>query len=389
MNKRLKAVSILMAAGLLAACGNEEAAPKKTAKTETAAAKTEQATEATLALELETFSTIKAELDRAKEGKTVDWKKVQSLYEEKMQKNVGQTAPEIEQVISSAIAGIQSQELDAGVARQLIDKGMQSYFYKLQKSTQNTAEEAVKAGNKDEAEKALEDISSMATTVFIPTAEKRDASYGFKNEESIAQAINSGLDAEKSAIAADSAADFGVAKQLTDKSIYRTFYLAALGYSQKVEDGVKAKADQAELQMEQAEGYGFLLAIEESLAGGDEAATARLKEIYDISKTKPEDVKYAEVESLFAKALTAKINGYHTEAQAALDKKEVDTARVEAMEANMFLIALKPTLTGKLGEAETKKLLAEANTWYAQIEKEDEAAKTTSAQIVETLKSLN
>lgn len=393
MKKRLKVASLFMTAGLLAACGNSEettTAPKKEKTEQTSETKTNAGIAATtLKDELTIFSSIKAELDKAKEGQAIDWKMVQTSYDSKLKGGVTTAAPEIDEVISSALAGVESKDLDENVARQLVDKGIQSYFYKLQKSTQATAEEAVKAGKTDEATAALSDIQDMSETVFIPTAEKRDASYGFKNEDSIGQAINSGLTAQEEAITAKNIADFNVAKQLTDKSIYRSFYLAALGYAQKIEDGVKAGTDEKELQMEQAEGYGFLLAIEESLAGGDEEAVATLKERYDFSKTKPADVKFKEIESLFAKALTEKIDGYHEEAQEALEKKDIDTARVEAMEANMFVIAMKPTLENRLGKETAQTVLADASAWYALVEKGDLKAEKTGDQITDALEPLN
>jgi len=393
MKKRLKVASLFMTAGLLAACGNSEettTAPKKEKTEQTSETKTNAGIAATtLKDELTIFSSIKAELDKAKEGQAIDWKMVQTSYDSKLKGGVTTAAPEIDEVISSALAGVESKDLDENVARQLVDKGIQSYFYKLQKSTQATAEEAVKAGKTDEATAALSDIQDMSETVFIPTAEKRDASYGFKNEDSIGQAINSGLTAQEEAITAKNIADFNIAKQLTDKSIYRSFYLAALGYAQKIEDGVKAGTDEKELQMEQAEGYGFLLAIEESLAGGDEEAVATLKERYDFSKTKPADVKFKEIESLFAKALTEKIDGYHEETQEALEKKDIDTARVEAMEANMFVIAMKPTLENRLGKETAQTVLADASAWYALVEKGDLKAEKTGDQITDALEPLN
>ncbi|WP_214848126.1 hypothetical protein [Exiguobacterium sp. s193] len=393
MKKRLKVASLFITAGLLAACGNAEettTAPKKEKTEQTSETTTNAGIAATtLKDELTIFSSIKTELDKAKEGQAIDWKMVKTSYDSKLKGGVATAAPEIEQVITSALAGVDSKDLDENIARQLVDKGLQSYFYKLQKSTQATAEEAIVAGKADEANAALKDIKMMAETVFIPTAEKRDASYGFKNEDSVVQAINSGLTAQEEAITAENVADFKVAKQLTDKSIYRSFYLAALGYAQKIEEGVKAGADEQELQMEQAEGYGFLLAIEESLAGGDEAAVAKLKEQYDFSKTKPADVSYEEIEGLFAKALTKKIVGYHEEAMEALEAKDVDTARVEAMEANMFVIAMKPTLENRLGKEKADAVLADANTWYDLIEKNDSKAETVSKKIVDALDTFN
>ncbi|MGH1333735.1 MAG: hypothetical protein ACRAUM_07815, partial [Exiguobacterium indicum] len=99
MKKRLKVASIFMVAGILAACGSNETdttAPKKE--------KTEQSTETksadagiaatTLTDELTIFSSIKTELDKAKEGQAIDWKMVKTSYESKLKGGVETTAPE-------------------------------------------------------------------------------------------------------------------------------------------------------------------------------------------------------------------------------------------------------------------------------------------------------
>ncbi|HAE0521051.1 TPA_asm: hypothetical protein G2720_24990, partial [Salmonella enterica subsp. enterica serovar Enteritidis str. P125109] len=183
--------------------------------------------------------------------------------------------------------------------------------------------------------------------------------------------------------------DFNVAKQVTDKSIYRSFYLAALDYAQKIEDGVKSGTDEKELQVGQAEGYASLLAVEKSLADGEEETVKILKERYDFSKTKPADVSYKEIEGLFAQALTEKVDESYEETQEAIEKKDIDTARAKAMEANLFIVAMKPTLENRLGKEKVAQITKDANEWFALVEKGDVKAKMIGERITDALKPFN
>lgn len=391
MKKRIKVASIFMLAGILAACGSNETdttVPKKEQSTETKSADAGIAA-TTLIDELTIYSSIKAELDKAKDGQAMDWKMVKTSYEAKLKGGVKTVAPEIDQVIQSALIDVEAKNLDQNIARQLVDKGLQSYFYQLQKATQAKAEEALVAGKPEAATEALKDVEAMAKTVFIPTAKKCDVSYDFKNEDAIAQAITSGLSAQQEAIDTKKIGDFNVAKQVTDKSIYRSFYLAALDYAQKIEDGVKSGTDEKELQVGQAEGYASLLAVEKSLADGEEETVKILKERYDFSKTKPADVSYKEIEGLFAQALTEKVDESHEETQEAIEKKDIDTARAKAMEANLFIVAMKPTLENRLGKEKVAQITKDANEWFALVEKGDVKAKMIGERITDALKPFN
>ena len=61
-------------------------------------------------------------------------------------------------VIQSALIDVEAKNLDQNIARQLVDKGLQSYFYQLQKATQAKAEEALVAGKPEAATEALKDL---------------------------------------------------------------------------------------------------------------------------------------------------------------------------------------------------------------------------------------
>ncbi|WP_449402982.1 hypothetical protein [Exiguobacterium artemiae] len=59
------------------------------------------------------------------------------------------------------------------------------------------------------------------------------------------------------------------------------------------------------------------------------------------------------------------------------------------MEANMFVIAMKPTLENRLGKETAQTVLADASAWYALVEKGDLKAEKTGDQITDALEPLN
>ncbi|WP_044894563.1 hypothetical protein [Bacillus alveayuensis] len=401
MKKRhLKAVfaSFLLASGVLAGCNAEKTETKeekvKTEETkeETASEtkETEQAVEeSTVSKQVEAYKVIKTEAEKAKEDQPVDWELVSKTYKEQLQSAVSSMEGDFDQPIATAIEGAKSEELDANIARQIIDKTTQSYFYQLQKSLQNEIVAALESGDTAKAEVLFEDIKYLAAEVFVPTAMKRDEYYQMTGDASLEQNINSGLAAQEEALKANNVDDFKVYIQLTDKSIYRSYYLASQSYAEKIEAGVKEGKEELELKQQQAEAWGFLQAIKGSLSGGDEAAAARLDELFSLDKTAVKDIKAEEVKMLFTKAIIGKIKSYHEKAPMQLDENNITEARVKALEGNMFLKALELELKEKLGEQKAQETFEVAEQWYNAIaeNKKDEAAKL-SQTVLSTVEQL-
>jgi outer membrane murein-binding lipoprotein Lpp len=378
--------SMLLAGGVLAGCNNAAEEPKKEEPKaeETAAETTEKAAETKeVAIEetaagkqVKAYQDMKAEAEKAKEGQEVDWEKVSQLYTENLQTAVNEVNGEFDQAIQAAVEAGKNKELDANIARQLMDKTTQAYFYQKQKALHKEIIAALEAKDADQAKALFAELKHLVAQVIVPTAEKRDGLYELTGEASLVENINAGLATQEEALNAGNAEDYSVYTQLTDKSIYRSYYLAANSYAKKVEDAAKEGKDEVELQNMQAEGWGFLQAIKGSLSGGDEAAAQRLDEIFTLNTTKPADVKADEVNSLFTKAIVGKINGYHGKVPEALEKNELTEAKIEALEANMFLKALEITGNEKIGEEPFKAALAKGEEWYNAVadNKKEEAA---------------
>ncbi|PLR77738.1 hypothetical protein CU633_08740 [Bacillus sp. V3-13] len=332
------------------------------------------------------FTEIKTELDKAKEGQPVDWDLVLEKYKDGLQAPVAEINGEYDQTIQTAIAAGKSGELEPVLAKQLVDKVTQAYFYQKQKTLQKEAAAAVTEGQQEDAKLLFGQIKYLAEQIFIPTAAKRDEYYQLTGEASIVENINSGLSAQEEALNANKAEDFSVYVQLTDKSIYRSYYLASNSYAEKIEAAAKEGKDAGELKIMQVEAWGFLQAIKQSLSGGDEAATAKLDEIFSLNTTDPSAIKAEEVSALFAKAIAGKIKGYYEKAPQAADAVE---AKTEALEGNMFLKALEMELNKKLGEEKTAEVLTAAEEFYNLIaENKPEEAKAAGATVIEAVNQL-
>ncbi|CUA78748.1 hypothetical protein [Anoxybacillus suryakundensis] len=391
MKKRqLKAVFalFLLAGGILAGCGQQktETTEKKEEtkveekQEEQQSPETEQVEEVNVQAFIDAYKAIKAETEKAKEGQPVDWSLVEKTYVEQLQKPINELDGTFAQTIEAAIQGGKSGELNVHPARQIVDKVTQSYFYQLQKKLQKDVVAALEAGDQQKATALFDQIKLLATEIFVPTAMKRDEYYQLTGESSLEQSINAGLAAQEEALKANNVDDFKVYIQLTDKSIYRSYYLASKSYAEKIEAGVKEGKAEDELKGQQAEAWGFFQAIKGSLAEGDEAATARLDEILSLNNDY-KTIKASEVSALYAKALFGKMKGYHEKAPAQLDENNVVEAKVKALEGNMFLKAIELDVQAKLGDEKAAELFATAEKWYNAIaeNKKDEAAQYSKA----------
>ncbi|WP_226646471.1 hypothetical protein [Mesobacillus subterraneus] len=404
MNKKkhLKAIfaSFLMASTVLAACGGDETAekPEENKQAETDKETEDKNTEETKEVKIEdtdaakqaaAYADMMAELVKAKEDKEVNWDTVQQQYEAGLQKDVAELNPEFDQAIQAALTAGKSGEMEPIIAVQLTDKTIQSYFYQNQKALQKEAVAALTEDQKEDANLAFAQIKHMAEKVFIPTAEKRDKYYELSGDASLVENINSGLSAQEEALNAGNSEDFQVYLQVTDKSIYRSYYLAAKSYAEKIEAGAKEGKDKQELSIMQAEAWGFYQAIKGSLGGGDEAAAAQLDKLFTLNTTDPASIKAEETNALFAKAVAGKIKGYYEKAPNLLAENNQVEAKVSAMEANMFLKMLQGQMNEKLGEEKAQTVFADAEAWYNAIaENKPEDAKAKGDAVISAVDGL-
>ncbi|KGX93431.1 hypothetical protein N781_10280 [Pontibacillus halophilus JSM 076056 = DSM 19796] len=345
--------------------------------------------QSTVGKQVAAYQELMDELGKMKEDQEVDWELVSTTYKDDMQSSVTEVNGDFDQAISSAITAAQNDELEQNAARQIIDKGLQSYFYQKQKGIHGDIVTALEDENTTEADEQFQQLNYLAEEVFIPTAEKRDSYYELSGDSSIVQNINAGLSAQEEALNNGNADDFAVYKQVTDKSIYRSYYLAAQSYAEKIEQAASENAEEAELQAEQAEAWGFLQAIQGSLSGGDEEAATKLNTLFTLNETDPATIQSDEVKDLFVQAFVGKIKSYHEKAPKSVEEGNLTDARGAALEANVFMKAIEMAMQERLGEEESSNLLDKAETWYEAIENENlEEANALSEEIVSSLDQL-
>ncbi|MEI5905589.1 hypothetical protein WAK64_00730 [Bacillus spongiae] len=382
--------SFLISGAVLAGCSSDD--EPKEVENEMVEKEEEKEMEETPELkaeaEIAAFTSMKEELNKAKENQEVDWSVVSTSYEEHLKGSIDNVDGEIGTAIEAAIEGGSTGDLDANVARQLVDKLTQSYFYKVQKGLQKEVAAELEAGNKENANTLFSEISVIAEQIFLPTAEKRDGYYELSGEFSMVENINNGLTVQQEAIDNEKADDYKIYAQLTDKSIYKSYYLAANSYAEKIGAAIEEGKEEIELQIMQAEGYGFLQAIVGSLSGGDEEAATKLNELFSLS-TDVSTLENAEISSLFVNAIAGKAKIYHEKVVEALEAGEETEAKVEAMEGNMFLNMLQVQITEQLGEEQTAEVMGQAQSWFDAVNSGDkEAAQKHSDAIVTVLDQL-
>lgn len=206
------------------------------------------------------FSEALAELEKAKQGGAVDFGKVESIYKEKLQPLVQKRDAEFEdtldQHITNALAAGKDGSLEPLVVKQIFDKLMQKVFYTTIKHEFTEAEEHW--ANKEEVKEELEEAKAFYA-ILQSTVEKRDAAYGTK----LVDAINGAFAQMEQAVQNDDALSFALGKQVVDKTLMKTFYLASgalpHGYAAKAAAAAKENAEEA--KVEQAEGWAFYQSV--------------------------------------------------------------------------------------------------------------------------------
>jgi len=164
MKKRhLKGIfaSFIMTSAVLAACGPQEAAEKPKEEKQEEAAPAKESEEKVEKVDFAAvYKEAITELDKAKEGKEVDFEMVTNLYKKDLQSLVQSRDTEFEaqndQHITAALQAGQDKSMDPIVVRQLFDKLMQKVFYTSMKHDFTEIEE--KWGKQDEVKAEMEEI---------------------------------------------------------------------------------------------------------------------------------------------------------------------------------------------------------------------------------------
>ncbi|MCA0987169.1 hypothetical protein [Guptibacillus algicola] len=315
----------------------------------------------------------KDELAKASEGEEVDYQSVIDLYTNDLQPLVAKRDESIDQQITTALEAGKNGEMDGAVVKQIFDKLTQKVFYLTVKHEFNEINE--NWGNTEEVNAEIEEAKEYYA-VLKETVEKRDAAY----ETTMVDQIDAGFSEIEKAVENDDQLGFQLGKQLVDKTLMKTFYLAAgampNGYATKAAEA--AKEDVKEAKVQQAEGWAFYQSISSYLNEYAKEDASIIEENFnlenDVKNLDPEAVNHAFVRGFAKVALH--------EYEESEENWGEDKSTITALEGALFIDLIASDIKSMEGE-EAYTTLNELAQSYLEAVKADE-----KEQAMEDLKKL-
>lgn len=375
---------------ILSACGqNEEGTSEENTKEETTqedanSGSSDEKKDENTAEEDANFVTAyeegKAELAKASEGEEVDYQSVIDLYKNDLQPLVAKRDEAIDQKITAALEAGKNGEMDGAVVKQVFDKLTQKVFYLTIKHEFVEIDE--NWGNTEEVNAELEEAKEYYE-VLKGTVEKRDAAY----ETTMVDQIDAGFNEIEKAVENDDQLSFQLGKQIVDKTLMKTFYLAAgampNGYATKAAEA--AKEDVKEAKIQQAEGWAFYQSIESYITKYAEEDAKIIEENLnlenDVKNLDPEAVNNAFVSGLAKVAL----HEYEESEEYWGEDKSVITA----LEGALFIDMIASDIKRMESEEAYKTLNEQAQTYLEAVKAgEKEQAMEVLPKIEDKLNSI-
>jgi len=389
MKKRhLKGIfaSFIMTSAVLTACGTQEAAEKpKEEKQEEAATAKESEEKATEEVDFAAaYKEAVTELDKAKEGKEVDFEMVTNLYTKDIQSLVQSRDSEFEaqndQHITAALQAGQDKSMDPIVVRQLFDKLMQKVFYTSMKHDFTEIEE--KWDKQDEVKAELDEAKKFYD-ILKSTVEKRDTA----NSTNMVSVIDGGFAEIEKAIESDNLLGFQLGKQVVDKTLMKTFYLATgaipNGYATKA--AAAAKENPEEAKIEQAEGWAFYQSIFTYLDKHATEEAAFIEKQFNL-ETDVATLDPATVNKAFVRGFSKIALDEYAES---LEAWGEDKSPITALEGALFIDVIGNDIKGIIGEEAYVKLTEQAQAYLEAAKAKDKAkGEPILAEIQATLQNV-
>jgi len=389
MKKRhLKGIfaSFIMTSAVLTACGAQETAekPKEEKQEEVAPAK-ESAEKATEEVDFTSvYKEALTELDKAKEGKEVDFEMVTKLYTTDLQSLVQERDAEfeaqIDQHITAALQAGQDKSMDPIVVRQLFDKLMQKVFYTTMKHEFTEIDE--NWDNKDEVNAEVEEAKEFYA-ILKSTVEKRDTA----NSTNMVSVIDGGFAEIEKAVESDDLLGFQLGKQVVDKTLMKTFYLATgavpNGYATKA--AAAAKENPEEAKIEQAEGWAFYQSIFTYLDKHSAEEAAFIEKQFNL-ETDVATLDPAAVNKAFVRGFSKIALDEYAES---LEAWGEDKSPITALEGALFIDVIGNDIKGIIGEEAYVKLTEQSQAYLEAAKAKDKAkGEPILAEIQATLQNV-
>ncbi|MFX0560885.1 hypothetical protein TEPIDINF_002320 [Tepidibacillus infernus] len=370
---------LIAASGVLAGCSTTETSqkniePQQTNQTETQKEKNKEVSVSTI------YKEAVDELAKAKEGQTVDYQKVIDLYTKELQPLVQKRDAEFnesaDQQIMAALEAGKNNSMDGVVVKQIFDKLMQkNFFFTIRHEFTEVAENW---DNKDKVKEEMKEAKEFYA-ILKSTVEKRDAAY----QTQLVAKIDAGFAEMDKAIEAGDQLGFQLGKQVVDKTLMKTFYLATGALPNGYASKIAAQEDEKEAKAEQAEGWAFYQALNGYLVKNAKEEAEFIQSQFDLATDvkalDPNDINNAFVRGFATVALKE-----YEESQENWGK---DKAVITALEGALFIDMIDTDLQRILGEEAY-------NTLNEQAQKHLEATKAQKQEeakniLTEIEKSLN
>ncbi|QIZ06986.1 hypothetical protein HFZ78_09990 [Priestia megaterium] len=386
MSIKFKLLAAMAALSLvLGACGKAEettSKPKVENKEKSAEKKETEENEKEKVTYADVFKEAITELDKAKEGKEVDFDKVTELYNTNLKELVQQRDAEfedtIDEKITAALAAGKDGSMDKVIVKQLFDKLMQKVFYTSIKH--DFKEVTEKWGNTEEVNGEIEEAKGYYA-ILKTTVEKRDVAYG----TTLVSVIDGGFSEIDAAVKNNDELGFNLGKQVVDKTLMKTFYLAtgALPNGYATKTAAEAGKDVALAKVEQAEGWAFFQSLSSYLNKNASEEAGLIEKQFnlesDVKAIDPASVNKAFVRG-FAKTAISEYG----------ESKELfgeDKAVITGLEGALFIDIIGEDIKTLLGEDAYKTLTEKAQKYVETAKAKDKAA--GEAQLNELISTLN
>ncbi|GAX88738.1 hypothetical protein [Effusibacillus lacus] len=364
MYKKL-AIAVLASSMVLTACGGKETAkPVEPAKTQASETKPASVTHEAL---VKAYKDMVDELAKGKDGGKIDWEKVEKTYNEQFKKLVqdrdSEYSEKLDQEISSAIKAGKDGAMKSDIVKQVVDKLGQKVFFLTLRHNFKTIEDNI--SDKAKAKAELDQAKAFYNGVLKSTVEKRDKAY----ETQMVTAIEGALKDMDAAVEGGKKLEFSLAKQVVDKTLMKTFYLAtggAQGYVYKIENAVKEGKDP---KVEQAEGWAFYQSLHGYLVKSAKEDAELIQNKLDL-KTATKDIKGDELNKAFVRGFAVVAKNEYEESFKNWGK---DKGVITALEGALFIQLIEADAKKLLGEEQTKALLVKADEFLKAAKANDKA----------------
>jgi hypothetical protein len=328
--------------------------------------------------QLAAFTELKAMFDSA----DVNITEVKSKYIENFRDEVVASNPEIDAKITFVLDATIDGQMTTGQAKQAVDKGLQWFFYtEMTTFTKSVVPQALAANNKTEAIAALDKAIELYRGSLQGTAQKRDDKFNTNTKDLLDTVIIPHL---QEAVNENDIQKYNETRQMFDKTLIKVFVQATLTYAEKIPQETDAEKARAAV----TEGYFFFMPISNSLKGGSTVDAEYIENSF--ASGDPTKIDFEKIKDAMYIALTGKVSGYVQKTLKSMEDGNIASARVTAMEGNMFVAAQEVLLTEKVGEEVFNQASHHAKLYFDAVAEENKSqAELHSLHVLQFLAKAN